>query len=120
MSQIREIAARYKELARRKVEVVLVSPQPHGHTRSLARQFDVAFHFLVDVDNRAARALGIASKGGLPAGLEIMGYDRDTVLPTAILTDESGRIMFLDQTDNYRVRPEPDTFLQVLDASGDS
>jgi hypothetical protein len=36
-------------------------------------------------------------------------------MPTVIITDEQGKIIFADLTDNYRVRPEPETFLRVLD-----
>jgi len=116
MSQIKELAGRYQALARRGVQVVLISPQPHGHTRKLARQYEVPFHFLVDPDNRAARRLEIIAEGGLPAGLALMGYDRDTVFPTAILTDAEGLVLVAHQTDNYLIRPDPDTFLRVLDA----
>jgi peroxiredoxin len=116
MAQVGELAAQYEELVRRGVSVVLISPQPHGHTRALARKFDLPFHFLVDVDNRAAEALGIVARGGLPLGLELFGYETDTVLPTVILTDAEGVVRWVDETDNYRVRPEPETFLRVLDA----
>jgi len=37
------------------------------------------------------------------------------ILPTVIITDAEGKIIFADLTDNYRVRPEPDTFLKVID-----
>lgn len=120
MAQVKEIAKHYRELARRGVRVMLISPQPHANTRKLARRFDVPFEFLVDRDGRAARALGIQAEGGLPLGLEALGYDSDTVLPTAVLTDGDGKIVFLDQTDNYRVRPEPETFLRILDETWNS
>ncbi|MCF6350248.1 MAG: hypothetical protein L3J23_04345 [Flavobacteriaceae bacterium] len=32
------------------------------------------------------------------------------------LTDANGKIVFVDLTNNQRVRPEPDTFLKVIDA----
>ncbi len=115
MTQIKEIAAQYRALAGRGVAVALISPQPHRHTARLAARFDVPFRFLVDPGNRAAEALGIAHRGGLPMGMEVLGYDRDTVLPTAILVNGDGTILLADQTDNYRVRPEPETFLAVLD-----
>jgi hypothetical protein len=41
-----------------------------------------------------------------------------SVLPTVIIVDPEGRIIFTDQTDNYRVRPDPDTFLKVLQSRG--
>lgn len=115
MAQVKEIAARYRELDQRGVQVLLVSPQPAGHTRQLAARFEVPFRFLVDAGNRAAQALGIAAADGIPRGMELLGYDSETVLPTVLLTDARGRILWSDQTDNYRVRPEPDTFIRVLD-----
>lgn len=118
MAQIREIAAQYRELQAAGVRVALVSPQPHRNTEALARKFDVPFDFLTDTDNRAAEALGIAAPGGLPAGMQALGYDSDTVMPTVIILDAEGRVVWTDETDNYRVRPEPETFLQVLQAQG--
>jgi peroxiredoxin len=116
MAQVKEIAAQYRELARRGVDVVLVSPQPHTHTTALAARHGVPFRFLVDHGGRAAKKLGLLHTAGLPMGLQALGYASDTVYPTVIITDKSGTIIYCDQTDNYRVRPEPETFLRVLDA----
>ncbi len=44
----------------------------------------------------------------------MMGYDSETVLPTVIITDTAGRILWAYETDNYRIRPEPDVYLAVL------
>ncbi|GCB05244.1 peroxiredoxin [Ralstonia sp. SET104] len=118
MAQIREVAAQYRELDRRGIQVVLISPQPHDNTRELAAKFSVPFHFYVDRGNRAAEKLGILAKHGLPAGLQTQGYDSDTVFPTVVMTDASGTISFADLTDNYRLRPEPETFLRVADQLG--
>ncbi len=115
MAQIKEIAGQYKELEKRGVNMVLVSPQPHKYTASLAKKFQVGFHFLVDKGNQVARRLNILSKNGLPFGFQALGYDSDTVMPTIIITDKNGKILFADLTDNYRVRPEPCTFLKILD-----
>ena len=46
----------------------------------------------------------------------IMRLGEDTVLPTVIIVDAEGRILFTDQTDNYRVRPAPEDFLKALRA----
>ena len=35
-----------------------------------------------------------------------------------MVTDVEGRIVYADQTDNYRVRPTPDTVLEALRAAG--
>jgi peroxiredoxin len=90
------------------VRVVLVSPQPHRYTTSLARKFDVSFDFLTDDDNRAAEKLGIAHRNGLPVGMQALGYAGDTVLPTVIITAKGGEILWAHETDNYRVRLRTD------------
>ena len=114
-AQIRELAEQYRELHALGVQVVLASPQPHRYTRQLAAKHDVPFHFLVDANHQASKRLGIFAKDGLPAGLQVLGYSSDTVWPTVIMTDADGTILFSDLTDNYRVRPKPDTFLAVFE-----
>ena len=93
----------------------MISPQSHRHTKSLAKKFDVGFHFLVDVQNKVAKQLRIDAENSLPFGLQVFGYENDTVLPTVLITNSKGKIIFADLTDNYRVRPEPATFLRILD-----
>lgn len=118
MAQVKEIAGLYRQLADKGVAVMLISPQPHDHTAALAQRFDAPMTFLVDKDNRMARRLGIEAQQGLPSGLELMGYDSDTVMPTVLITDAHNRIIYADLTSNYRIRPEPDAFLEVLAQAG--
>jgi peroxiredoxin len=117
MAQIREIAGRYQEMEMMGIKVVLVSPQPDEQSQKLAGTYQVPFRFLVDKGNELARSLGIAVTNGVPIGLP-GGYAPDTVLPTLVVTNAKGTIIFSDQTDNYRVRPEPDVFLSILRRSG--
>jgi len=118
MAQIKEIAGQYRALAEKGVEILLISPQSQGHTADLAQRFDAPMRFLVDTDNAMAKRLGIAAPNGLPMGMEVLGYDSDTVMPTVIMTDATGKILFADLTDNYRLRPEPETFLKVFSQAG--
>jgi peroxiredoxin len=118
MAQIREVAADYRRLQERGVEVYLISPQPQDHSRSLAERFEAPMRFLRDVDNRTAARLGILAKGGLPMGMQALGYDSDVPMPTVFITAPGGRIVYSDLTDNYRVRPEPAEFIKALDAAG--
>ena len=112
MAQVGEMAARWREVERTGAQVVLVSPQDEVHTRSLAARHGVGFRYLRDEGLVAARRLGIFDANGTPAGM--IGYEGDTVLPTLVVTDSEGRIIFADQTDNYRIRPTPDTVLAAL------
>ena len=113
VAQIKEIAASYQELNRRGVKVFLVSPQSEKQSKSLAKQFDAPMEFMVDKKLQAAQQLGLVHENGTPMGM--VGYKSDTVMPTAILTDEKGQVIFADLTDNYRVRPEPQTFIDMLE-----
>ncbi len=117
MAQIREVAALYRDLEARGCTVALISGQSEEHTRSLAKRFDAPFRFLVDADLSVARRLGIFHERGVMPALRLLGYDDDTVFPTVVVVGADRRVLMVDQTDNYRVRPEPDVFLAVLDAA---
>lgn len=119
MAQIKEIADQYQELVRRGVKIALISPQPPRHTKGLAKKYDVPFIFLIDNNYTAAKRLNIFHEGGTPLGMEIFGYDSDTVMPTVVICDEKGKVIFADLTDNYRVRPEPAIFLKILDSEAE-
>jgi len=118
MAQIKELAGLYQQIRELGIRVILVSPQPHDNTKKLAEKFSVDFDFLVDENNSAARTLGIENRNGLPMGMEIMGYKSATVLPTVVITDKDGNVVWNHQTDNYRVRPEPDIYLSVMKENG--
>ena len=70
----------------------------------------------MDKKNAAAKALGILSESGLPAGLELLSYEGDVPKPTTFVLDEKGKVIYADLTDNYRVRPRPQDILKALDA----
>lgn len=114
MVQLREVVSEYKELESLGVQTYLISPQPPSHSASLAKKHNVNFKYLVDTGNEMAKRFHIYAKNGLPMGLQALGYDSDTVLPTVLVSDEKGKIIFADLTDNYRRRPEPSTFLEII------
>ena len=110
-AQIEELAASYKRLEAAGIEVVLISPQPIRKSQAMAARFNLPLIFLRDRNGSAARQLGLLHQWGTPMGMQLLGYESDTVMPTVILTDQHGTIVFSDQTDNYRVRPEPEAWL---------
>lgn len=114
MAQVRELAEQCREFQQRGVTVALISPQPQNKSAKLAKRMGVPFRFLVDQAGQAARKLGITHVAGLPLGLQVFGYNTNTVFPTVIVTDKNGKIMFVDQTENYRVRPGLEALLGAL------
>ncbi len=117
MAQIDELVARQADMQELGIVACLISPQPDAASRALKGRHNVDFRFLVDRDNAAAESLGIAVKSGIPLGMP-GDYPPDTVMPTMFVTTAGGTIVFSDQTDNYRVRPEPDIFLAILRRAG--
>ena len=110
-AQIEELAEGYKRLEQAGVSVILISPQSVKQNQAMASRFDVPMVFLRDRNSAAAKQLGILHKWGTPMGLQLLGYESDTVLPTVIMTNAQGQIVFSDQTDNYRARPEFEALL---------
>jgi peroxiredoxin len=116
-AQIKELANAYQRLEKLGLSIVLISPQSIRKNQSLADRIEAPMTFLRDRNNLAARQLGILHEWGTPMGLQLLGYQSDTVMPTIVLTNALGEIVFTDQTDNYRVRPEPEVFEALLKAT---
>lgn len=117
VAQVHEIAARSADLERLGVQLNLVSAQPEDRMRELAAQLPAPVCFLVDHNAEVAEALDIAEQHPIPAGTAA-GYAPVGAMPTTIVTNASGTILFTDQTDNYRVRPEPDIYISILRRAG--
>jgi peroxiredoxin len=114
--QVKEMAARYREIEALGTDVFIISSQAERQSRKLAARFDVNLKFLVDDNNRVAHALGIEHVDGVPSGIPGRGdaYAPNTAMPTVIITDRDNTVVFASQTDNYRIRPQPDEFIRVL------
>ncbi|MBT3984123.1 MAG: redoxin domain-containing protein [Bacteriovoracaceae bacterium] len=114
MAQIKEVQAHYQKIIGSGCQINLISPQSQSHTQSLAHKLQVDFKFYRDESSVAAIALGIKAPKSLPLGMELLGFDSDTVLPTIIVTDDAGKVIYFDVADNYRVRPGTEEFLKFL------
>ncbi len=117
VAQIHELAAAWRKVARFGAKVWFISSQSQKHTREIAAKFSIPAEFLRDPDNRAARTLGIDAPGATPVGMELLGYPPDAALPTVIVIDEDGIVRFIEVAANYRLRPDPDSYLRFLEPS---
>ncbi|PVZ70482.1 peroxiredoxin family protein [Pelagibaculum spongiae] len=114
MAQIKEVAKAYQQLESMGIRVAMISSQPANHTKVLSEKFKVDFDWLIDNNNQAAQTLGLVDEGGTPAVFLLQGHRADTAMPTVVMTDATGKVIFADLTDNYRVRPEPETFIAIF------
>lgn len=117
VAQVHEVASRHADLEKLGAQLNLVSAQPAEKVRELAAAIGVPLRFLVDRDGKVAQSLDIAERHPLPPGAKA-SFAPVGPLPTVIVTNASGTILFTDQTDNYRVRPEPDIYISLLRRAG--
>ncbi|PKQ27178.1 MAG: alkyl hydroperoxide reductase [Actinobacteria bacterium HGW-Actinobacteria-4] len=117
MAQVGQLVEQYHELERRGVKVAMISPQRQEDTEELSHRFNVPMEFYADVDGAAASMLDILQAGGTPL-LYGAGTNGDTVVPTVIITDGTGTVVWVHHADNHRIRPEPSVFLEVIDREG--
>jgi peroxiredoxin len=111
-TQVQSVVAGYETLAAEGVEVAMISPQPDEEAKKLADRFNVDLLWLRDEGVEAARRLGIVDEGGVPLG--VRGFGTDTVMPTLVVIDAHGRVVFREETDDYRIRPDASTVLGAL------
>ncbi len=115
MAQIKELSNSYQTLHKAGAKLFLISPQPSLKSQKLARKYKVALNFLQDPNAKTAKKFRIYHKNGTPLGMELFGYSPDTVLPTVIIVDKNHEIIYIAQTDNYRIRPLPATYLEAIE-----
>jgi peroxiredoxin len=111
IGELRKFSRQFDALG---VRITLVSPQPQQKSRELAQREGMDYDFIEDVDNAAAKKLGILHEAALPIGLEMLGYGPDFPKPTTFALDENGRVVYAELTTNYRLRPLPQDILKAL------
>lgn len=114
MAQVQEMRDNYKEISALGADVIFIGSQSDEKNFSLSQKFNIEAKFLTDKNHQYVKNIGLLDEGGLPLGLEVLGYDKDVYRPAVLVTDERGIIQYLDITDNYRIRPEPQEFLTIL------
>ena len=115
-AQVNELAKFEKDFEELNLKVTLISPQSHQKSRNHANRVGMNYDFLVDIDNAAAKVLGILHTDGVPKGFEVLGYDTDVPKPTTFVLDEDGKVIFADLTTNYRLRTNPQDIVNALRA----
>lgn len=115
MAQVRDIAKSYNKLESLGVKTFIISPSTEKMTANMAKKYEVNFHFLRDENLDMSRKLEIEQKNGVPLGMQVFGFSSDTIFPTLVITDSKNTIIFQGQSKDYRNRPEPETFIKIIE-----
>ena len=104
VSELRSIQSQLSEFRKRGIQVVAVSVDPVGVSRMLAEKAGLTFSLLSDPGMKAIRPYDLLHIRGGPSGVDI-------ARPAEFLIDPTGRVRWVNLTDDVRVRA---TGVQVL------
>lgn len=111
--QVSNLTQHYRDIVNLGAKLILITPKPLETTRRVAEFFKVEFDFWLDDELAVTRELGLLQEGGVPKsyGSE---YGRDTIWPTAIVVDASGRIAYTELSKHISDRPDPETLVREV------
>ncbi len=113
--QVKLLTSQYKEITSVGARLIFVTPKPLQTTRRVAEFFEVEFEFWLDDTLSAATKLGLLLPEGVPKD-HIEEYGKDTVWPTALITDSDGTIRYSKISRYIFDRPDPEVLLKHLKA----
>ena len=109
MAELQGLGAALSDAERAGVEVIAVSPDRTEQSQRLADGLKVGYRFVADPDLSVTRQYGLIHHGGGPGG-------RDVPRPATLVLDRDGVVRWLSLSDNYQVRPDPDSVLRAVRA----
>jgi peroxiredoxin len=90
-----------------------MSPETPAAIRDGRKKHGCQAIMLADPQTEAIESLGIVNQGihsGMPGGPRLP-------IPTTVLVDASGVVRWIDQSENYQRRSDPDVVRAALDAN---
>ena len=111
MSELQGLQLKRDDFARRDTEIVAVVVDPVEQNAQVVRDLGLGYRIVSDPQLTAIDAYGLrhdATPGEPPIAH-----------PASFLIDANGTIRWRNITDNYRLRPQPETILAAIDRLGD-
>jgi peroxiredoxin len=96
------------KFAARGVALVAVSVDPEDVTRKLCEKQGYMFTFLSDIKAEVIRRYDLLHAGGFGGA--------DIARPAEFLLDANGKVLWLNLTEDYKVRSKAEEILKVMDS----
>ncbi len=106
MSELQGLQSRISDFEAQGIQLIAISPDSVEQNRQVAEWLDLDFPILSDSMLTATDAFRLRHADAAPGG-------GDLPRPATYII-ESGRIVWRDLTDNWRVRPRPDQLLAAI------
>lgn len=98
----------YDRIGAKGVELYAVSVDPPEASEALRKRLECDFTFLSDGDGTVLDLLGVRHRQGRMDGVDI-------AYPAQILVDEDGTVRWTFNSDNYRMRADPEEIFTAID-----
>ena len=105
MSELQGLQLSHEEFRKLGARVAAICVDPPERNAEVVRQHGLDFPILADVDRSAVRAFGVLHEDGFRG--------QDIARPATFIAVD-GRVRWSSLTGNYRVRPQPETLLEVV------
>jgi peroxiredoxin len=107
VGELRQLDRHARDFAALGVKLVAVSSDRSDELYAFERKNAWAITLLVDPDLAVHRLYNVQQRNFTPK----RGPFRDLAIPTTLLLDQDGRVLWLEQTSDFRVRPQADALL---------
>ena len=92
------------------VQLVAVSPDTVGELKALERRRNWKITLLADPGTEIIRLYGVQNRNFAPK----RGPFRELAIPTTILIDSSGNVLWTEQASDFRVRSQAERILDQI------
>ena len=92
------------------VQLVALSPDTVDEAKRLQSQRAWQITLLADPSTEVIRLYGLANRNFAPK----RGPFRELAIPTTILIDSAGKVLWLEQTNDFRVRSQAERVLEQI------
>jgi len=119
VGELRQLDRHARDFAALGIKLVAVSSDRTDELYAFERKNASAITLLADPDLAVHQRYNVQQRNFTPK----RGLFRDLAIPTSILIDKEGRVVWLEQTTDFRVRPQADALLakaKVLLADGET
>jgi peroxiredoxin len=119
VGELRQLDRYAGDFAALGIKLVAVSSDRTDELYAFERKNAWAITLLADADLTVHRRYNVQQRNFTPK----RGLFRDLAIPTSILIDKEGRVVWLEQTSDFRVRPQADALLakaRVLLGNGEA
>ena len=107
MFELQGLQLRHTDFAQRNTEILGLVVDPVDENAEVVRDLGLSYRILADPQLVAIDAFGLRHD---------QGPDEPPIArPASFLIDANGIVRWRDLTDNYRLRPDPETILAAID-----